>query len=277
MKRAVTFYVLAVALGVLAALPLWFDPRGLKAPYLATLALGMMWTPAIAAYICLRATRAPRPFADLLALRKPAQSGVHVLLAIALPLLFSIGAIALGTFFGVYDYEPPRSALAALGMLAVVIPAGFVNALPALGEEIGWRGYLLNELRDWPPLPADVLIGVVWGLWHAPLILLGYNYPTAPVLGAFVLMPSMCVLLSIWIGWLRRRSNSTWIAALAHGASNASATLALAMHRHDAAPDTVHATITGWSGWLLPAAFALWLAWTGRTAARRSAPQPHAA
>jgi len=52
-----------------------------------------------------------------------------------------------------------------------------LNALFGFGEEAGWRGYLLHEWKHMQFWKASLFIGLIWGIWHAPLILLGYNYP----------------------------------------------------------------------------------------------------
>jgi membrane protease YdiL (CAAX protease family) len=67
---------------------------------------------------------------------------------------------------------------------------------------------------------------VVWGLWHAPLIAQGHNYPEHPWIGVG-LMVVFCTLWAPILGWLRSRSGSVIAAAIAHGAINASAGLPL--------------------------------------------------
>jgi membrane protease YdiL (CAAX protease family) len=55
--------------------------------------------------------------------------------------------------------------------------APFINSLFGLGEEIGWRGFLLPRLLPLGKPRAYLLLGVIWGIWHAPLIVVGFNYP----------------------------------------------------------------------------------------------------
>ncbi|MBT5659349.1 MAG: CPBP family intramembrane metalloprotease, partial [Rhodospirillaceae bacterium] len=65
-------------------------------------------------------------------------------------------------------------------IVLIALGAGIIpNALAAAGEELGWRGYLWSEMRDKGFWRASMTIGIVWGFWHAPIILMGYNYPTA--------------------------------------------------------------------------------------------------
>jgi membrane protease YdiL (CAAX protease family) len=71
----------------------------------------------------------------------------------------------------------PASSLILLLSLATFIAAPILNMIPALGEEIGWRGFLLPNLEPLGKRRAAVLSGMIWALWHAPLILiLGFYY-----------------------------------------------------------------------------------------------------
>ena len=100
-----------------------------------------------------------------------------------------------------------------------------INALFAFGEEIGWRGFLLRELRILGFWKASFLIGVIWGIWHAPLILFaGHNYPSAPFLGVFM-MTVFCMLISPIVSFITIKSQSVVPAAFFHGVINGTASL----------------------------------------------------
>lgn len=91
----------------------------------------------------------------------------------------------------------------------------------ALGEEIGWRGYLQNKMiKEFGLIPGLIFLGLMWGYWHLPIILMGYNFPEYPILGGFVLMPLMTIGFSAVFAWLTLRAKSIWPAVLAHGAIN---------------------------------------------------------
>ena len=105
--------------------------------------------------------------------------------------------------------------------LAISI-APFINTIFALGEELGWRGFLLNRLLPLGRWSAILASGVIWGLWHAPAILQGLNYPSRPVLGVGM-MVVFTVLLSCILSWLYLQTRSPWAPALGHGAINATA------------------------------------------------------
>ncbi len=113
-------------------------------------------------------------------------------------------------------------------MTLLVLIAGLtINAFFALGEELMWRGYLYDKLKEKSPLVLVLLTGVIWGLWHAPIIfLLGHNYPSNPILGIFM-MVILCTLQSPIMYFLRVKSNSIVAPSIFHGTINAMGGFAL--------------------------------------------------
>lgn len=98
-----------------------------------------------------------------------------------------------------------------------------INALYAIGEEIGWRGFLLDRLESTGMglLKATIIIGIIWGIWHSPaIILLGYNYPENRVIGVliFTLFTTSCTPVYIIS---RKISSSILPTASLHGSVNA--------------------------------------------------------
>lgn len=91
---------------------------------------------------------------------------------------------------------------------------------------IGWRAYVQEKLiRKYGLNGGLILLGVVWGYWHLPIGLMGWNFPEHPLLGALILTPLSTIFLGIFLGWLYLRSKSIWMPALAHAAVNLTATL----------------------------------------------------
>jgi len=112
-------------------------------------------------------------------------------------------------------------------IVLIALAAGIIpNALAAAGEELGWRGYLWSELRDKGFWRASYTIGIVWGFWHAPIILMGYNYPSNPEAGIFM-MTAMTTLLSPLLCWVRLHSGSVVASCIFHGTFNAIGPLSL--------------------------------------------------
>jgi membrane protease YdiL (CAAX protease family) len=107
-------------------------------------------------------------------------------------------------------------------LTVLLLTAPLINFIPALGEEYGWRGLLQPLLvMRYGPSVGLTITGVIWGLWHAPIVLQGYDYPSYPNLIGVGLFCLWTVLLSFFLGWLRIKSSSCLTTALAHGAINA--------------------------------------------------------
>ena len=115
------------------------------------------------------------------------------------------------------------------GLLAVTL-APIINAIPAMGEEAGWRGYMMPRLKErFGLLNGRLLGGIIWGVWHWPIMLLtGYEYGTnylgAPVLGLAVWCV-FCFAVNTVLDWLYEKTGCIWVPAIAHGALNAVASL----------------------------------------------------
>jgi membrane protease YdiL (CAAX protease family) len=101
-----------------------------------------------------------------------------------------------------------------------------INALAAFGEEMGWRGLLYTQLRPMGFWKANLLIGFIWGVWHAPIIAAGHNFPAHPIAGILV-MTLGTVAMSPLIGYVRERSGSVIAAAIFHGVFNAASGISL--------------------------------------------------
>ncbi len=98
-----------------------------------------------------------------------------------------------------------------------------INALLALGEEVGWRGLMYAVLYPrYGLLASTAVIGVTWGLWHAPLILfLGYSMPHHRDLIGLTMYCAVTTSWTLILLLLRRRSGSVLPAAIMHGTINA--------------------------------------------------------
>ena len=103
-----------------------------------------------------------------------------------------------------------------------------LGSIVTIGEEFGWRGYAQEKLiRQFGMNRGLILLGVIWGWWHLPIGLMGWNFPDLPVLGALLLTPISTIFLGIYLGWLYLRSRSIWMPTLAHAALNLCAILLL--------------------------------------------------
>lgn len=112
-------------------------------------------------------------------------------------------------------------------ILQVVIIGPVINIIPTLGEELGWRGYLLPKLRSIVSDRAALIItGIIWGLWHAPIIAMGHNYGTDyigyPWFGILTMI-AFCVVLGVIEGYAAISFGSVIPAAMIHSSVNAGA------------------------------------------------------
>lgn len=112
----------------------------------------------------------------------------------------------------------PTIVLPALFMATLGL-APFLNGLFGFGEELGWRGYLLPKLMVLGKFRAYVILGIIWGLWHLPLIVIGFTYPGHPVLGVVAFM-ALTITLGIYINELTLRYRSSILAGWVHGVFN---------------------------------------------------------
>jgi membrane protease YdiL (CAAX protease family) len=120
--------------------------------------------------------------------------------------------------------------LVAIETLGAILISPILNSLATFGEEFGWRAYLLPKLMPLGWRKAMLLIGVIWGVWHWPVILMGYeygfSYPGYPWLGPLLfLWITFC--FGVFLAWITLRASSIWPAVIGHAAINGIAALAV--------------------------------------------------
>ncbi len=101
-----------------------------------------------------------------------------------------------------------------------------INAVAGFGEELGWRGFLLREFEEMKFIKASIIMGAIWGIWHAPIILMGHNYPEHPEVGVLMMM-IWCILLSPLFNYITIKTKSVIAASVLHGTLNATAGLSI--------------------------------------------------
>jgi len=94
-----------------------------------------------------------------------------------------------------------------------------ITSLFTFGEEFGWTGFLLVRLLPLGRWRAAVLYGGIWGLWHAPIIVGGFNYPGHPVLGP-VMMCALTIAFALTQTALRLRYGSVLLTSFFHSCIN---------------------------------------------------------
>jgi membrane protease YdiL (CAAX protease family) len=129
------------------------------------------------------------------------------------------------------DLSPLLAQVASTGMtpqvlmvvltVQTVILGPFLGLLITFGEEYGWRGYLQPALTKMGRVRGVALLGVIWGIWHWPVIWMGYNFPGHPYLGS-LLMVLYCLGLAFLLGYAVLKAKGVWIAAFLHALVNQS-------------------------------------------------------
>lgn len=274
-SRIALYLVLAFGLAWLIEAGIPLTHTRLTDPQLVLFGDGAMLCPAIAAIVTLLSSGKRFGDAGIRPLFK--RSWRWYLVSLVVPLALVAVSTALTVVLGQarVDFSlpglkpllhgkalPPAAVPVVLFQTAVV--ASIIGIPFGMGEELGWRGYLLPALlrRGLKPHAAILVSGVIWGLWHAPLILMGYNYPHTPVLGV-AMFCVFTVLITYVLAWIRLSSGTTWTAALGHAAldqSDSAANLLLVPGSFNSSIGTTVGPI----GWVVVALFVLWLIVTGR-------------
>ncbi|WP_156761649.1 CPBP family intramembrane glutamic endopeptidase [Microbacterium karelineae] len=264
------FLAIAYALGWAVSLPLWLGD-GLASPLFQVFAVALMATPTIGALIVTFATVPKGARARYLGLLPFRPIGRKILLFLLWPAVFlaiAFGAMLLADALGWAEIDRSLATLTAqldtIGMTDVelflvtqflALPLGVVmSSVAAFGEELGWRGYLTTALAPLGFWPSALLIGVVWGLWHAPIILLGYNFGRTDALG-LVWMCVFTIIVGVLLQWSRYFTRSVWPAAIGHGALNATFAYPLFWATPDM--DPLLGSAVGLPGWILMAVLIL--------------------
>ncbi len=130
-------------------------------------------------------------------------------------------------------------------MLLQGIIAGATLNLPFMfGEEFGWRGLMLRETQKMGFLQSNLFIGITWGLWHLPIILMGHNYPHHPHLG-ILLMCAFTIGLAPIFAYVRLKSKTIIGVCILHGMINATPMLFML---YVANANELYSSIAGWAG-----------------------------
>lgn len=184
--------------------------------------LGTMWSPGIAAIITKLVTQR-----SLRGMGWKPRTGKLLAFAYVLPLLYALPVYLLAWLGGIGTFDEGKwivqPGLSPAAGLALIATAGLFGSLvSATGEEIGWRGLLVPELRKITGFRNTALIsGAIWAAWHMPL-LIGANYhgQGTPIAYSMLCFTLMVLALSGIMAWITLKSRSLWPAAMLHAAHN---------------------------------------------------------
>jgi membrane protease YdiL (CAAX protease family) len=192
---------------------------------------GLMWCPALAGMLTLRLNG--RSIADLgwkwgetkYQIRSWYIPLLYAFIAYGIVWIFRLGAFGNPEFYdsltkSMHLGGPPWISIV-LGIVLIGTYGLVRSVSSALGEEIGWRGFLVPELSKTTSFTATSLIsGIVWSLWHYPILIYGdYNAGT-PTWYGLTCFTVMVVSSSFIFAWMRLKSGSLWTGAILHGSHN---------------------------------------------------------
>lgn len=213
-RKAFVFYGITLALAVAVAFTVpWIGEASLPVT---------MLTPTVATIIML-AFIAPeggiRKVFALLGLDRAGLKGWP--LAIAGPAAIHLIGLAILSLAGLAVFVAPQIT-GSVGFAIFKISTGLlIGTLFALGEEIGWRGYMLPRLLGRGVVPAMLMVGFLHGVWHLPLMLTtDYYHNTGSPLLIVPLFLVTLTLAGVFFGFLRLWTGSVWAVAIAHAAAN---------------------------------------------------------
>ncbi len=216
-KRVVTYLIIVFVASIPWYYLIWAN-GGLEAQAGAILVLPLMWSPALAGllttFIYQRNLRGMGwGFGKL----------KYYAIAYFLPILYASIAYGIVWILGLGTVD--TSALGEGWMVRIlgILTGGILlGALQVLGEEIGWRGLLVPQLARFNAFTATALIsGVIWGIWHIPMIIGGGYSSGAPTWWAIACFMVHIVGISFAFAWLRLASGSIWPAVVMHSVHNA--------------------------------------------------------
>jgi membrane protease YdiL (CAAX protease family) len=145
--------------------------------------------------------------------------GRYYLYAMAIPLLLALLVALISAAFDIRNFSPVSlEQLTQLGpILLSVLGLGLIGAL---GEEVGWRGFLLPKMISGGIKNPYLFSGLVWASWHLPLIAFGGFYQADNALLMALIYGVGIIAMSYVFSELRVRSGSVWVAAIVHAAHN---------------------------------------------------------
>jgi uncharacterized protein len=144
----------------------------------------------------------------------------YYVVAVAAPALFIAGVIFVDHVSGLGRFTASHPL--GLGVPTVIVVGGALGLPLTLGEEYGWRGYLLPRLLPLGEIKATLIVALIWALWHLPILLIGLNYPEQSLIHVLPVFGTTVLLMAFPFTWLYVDSRASVITvAVMHSVLNA--------------------------------------------------------
>lgn len=223
-RMVITFVVLSYGIAwafwapvwpdALQALKTWRTPTNYAGGSYAPLG---MFAPAAAALI-MRLFISKEGLRGSLGLVRPWR---YYMLAIFGPIVLVSSTIGISDASGLSQFDPGTEKPFWYVFVLLLVIGTPISTVLALGEEYGWRGYLLPKLLPLGEVKASVIVALIWAPWHLPLLLVGLNYPGKNPLGVLFFMSVLGIGLSLLLTRLYvAAGSSVLMAAILHGSLN---------------------------------------------------------
>jgi membrane protease YdiL (CAAX protease family) len=279
MKKILLFCFLTYLLAF--ALQLTFlNPQNIKSEQAKSILLLLMWVPAVVTIFIKKFSK--EGFKDvgfrignlkyyllaflLILFMVPLEVFLSLLLGVAQYndkfVTISQGAVQLGEdwkFALLFGFKNLSLPFFILNNLASMLVASIIGIIFAFGEELGWRGFLQNKLFSNMGITSGVIIlGLIWGFWHLPVNLMGYQPTANPKLSAFIFFPLFTICLSVIFAWFYIKSKSIFLVSFLHSANN---TINAPLIEKILVPkgNPLYRDLTSLGFWLIIALFFFWL------------------
>jgi len=129
------------------------------------------------------------------------------------------------------DIPMPLPVLLGIQCVEAFLLGPVLNCVTCFGEEWGWRGYLVPKMSEkMSGIPMVLVTGIIWGLWHVPLTIVGHNYGTGypgfPFTG-IAAMCLFCIVMGTFLSYVTLKTKSCIPAVIGHGAINSIAAIGM--------------------------------------------------
>ena len=115
--------------------------------------------------------------------------------------------------------EVSTSTFLVLVFAQTVIAGPLIGLVMAFGEEYGWRGFLQNELFRMGRIRGVIVLGLIWGFWHFPVVWMGHTYPGQPLLGS-LMISIFTLFFGIFLSYAMLKTGAIWLVAFLHAVNN---------------------------------------------------------
>jgi uncharacterized protein len=272
------FIMLVLFFGCATVIPLWKHPDKLEHPMTGFILLIFLFTPTLTAVYVSFMNGEPNKL-SLFALQLGDNWKLHSFYQWFFWPVVAFLSLVIGNFLGLYQLDfqfsgfdyfvtdsintfsdtsgqpliklPLSSVQIAYCYLFLLLFSPLVLGLVTIGQELAWRGWFLSKLLHLGPLKAILISNLVWGIWYAPIALLGYRYAGYSLLSALFTLV-FCMVVGTILSWSRLKTDSILPPIIGHAAINGSIPITHIFAAKGSDVNLLFVGINGIIGWVIP-------------------------